>query len=93
MTGTDSKTPLSDSVDSFIAFILEVGSQPRYSHGWILFGILSIIPAIISGNVLQHTLTKLWRKEKPLAEVAITLLLNLMGLIFFTAIIAISIYL
>lgn len=79
-------------MDCLIAFILKVGSQPQYSHGWLLFGVLSILPAIISGNVLQHTLTKIWRKDKAFAEVSGTLLLNLFGLIFFTAIIAIVIY-
>ncbi len=79
-------------MDSLIAFIMDVASQPRYSYGWVLFGTLAVLPAIISGNALQHTLTKLFLREEYFKDVAGTLLFNFVGLIFFTAIIAIPIY-
>ena len=29
-------------------------SLPQYRYGWLLFGILAILPALVSGNMLVH---------------------------------------
>ena len=39
-------------------------SLPQYRYGWALFGLLAVILALISGNMLIHEAGRLWRRQR-----------------------------
>jgi len=46
-------------MDFLVSAFHEISSLPIYRHGWVLFGVLAIIPAIVSVNVLQQSIAQL----------------------------------
>ena len=40
-------------------FIIELSALPVYSYGLVLFSLIAIVPAIVSGNMAQHLASQL----------------------------------
>lgn len=75
------------------AFLESLYAAPHYAFGWIVLACIAILPAIVSGNLVQHYLSKLTKGEITLATVSKSLLLNLVVLVLCVYIIAYALYL
>lgn len=74
-------------------FIESIFSSPHYAYGWLVLAILAILPAIVSGNIIQHDLSKLFNGQSSLAETVKPLVFNLTILVICIGVIAYAFYL
>lgn len=58
-------------MDNIKHFLEALYNSPHYSFGWIVVAFLVIIPAIVSGNLIQHYLSKLSHGEIKFADAGI----------------------
>lgn len=80
-------------MDTIKTFLDALYSSPHYAFGWIVLALLAILPAIVSGNLVQHYLTQLSKGEITIAVVYKQLLLNLVVLVICVYIMAYAFYL
>jgi len=55
-------------MDAINTFYEALYNSPHYSFGWVAFACLAILPAIVSGNLVQYHLTRLAKSEAGLAK-------------------------
>ena len=72
-------------------FINEISAMPVYRYGLMLFALLAIVPAIVSGNMAQHLASKLTKNHidmKTIKQLALNLavFIGCVSLILFTLI-------
>lgn len=72
-------------------FINEISAMPVYRYGLMLFALLAIVPAIVSGNMAQHLASKLTKNQidmKTIKQLALNLVvfIGCVSLILFTLI-------
>lgn len=65
---------------------------PIYRYGLIFFALVLIVPAIVSGNMAQHLVTKIFKQPSSTPEHLKSLLGNLIIFIACTAVIIYAIY-
>ncbi len=53
---------------ALIDFIREIPNLPIYRFGLVLFALLLIVPAIVSGNMVQHLATRIVSKKLSLSQ-------------------------
>lgn len=58
-------------------FLEALFNSAHYSYGWLVLAVLSILPAIVSGNLIQHDISKYISGKKNINQVAKPLALNL----------------
>jgi len=75
-------------MDALKNFFEALFNSAHYSYGWLVLAVLSILPAIVSGNLIQHDFSKYISGKKSLNQVARPLLYNL--IIFLACICAMS---
>ncbi len=68
-------------------------NSAHYSYGWLVLAILSILPAIVSGNLIQHDLSKFITGKINLNQVAKPLLFNLIIFLVCICVMAYTFYL
>ena len=64
-----------------------------HRYGWLFVAAVALIPALVSGNMLQFYLTKLFRQKAPVAVLLKPVLGNLLILVICTTVIATAMYL
>jgi|GEM_PF-2788095 len=80
-------------MEAIKSFIETIYSSPHYSYGWLVLAVLAILPAIVSGNCIQHDLSKLMKGQVALADLVKSLLLNFMILLICISVVAYAFYL
>ena len=73
-------------------FIREIPNLAIYRYGLVLFAVLLIVPAIVSGNMVQHLATKIINKETTLNAGFKSLAGNFLVFIISVGIICYAIY-
>ncbi len=71
-------------MDTIRNFLEALSNSPHYSYGWLILAALSILPAIVSGNLIQHDLSKYFSRKISINQLAKPLLYN--TIIFVTCI-------
>ncbi len=79
-----------DVIKNFLETLL---NSPHYSYGWLVLAALSILPAIVSGNLIQHDLSKYISGKNSLKLITKPLLVNLIIFITCICIMAYAFYL
>ena len=77
---------------ALIEFIREIPNLPIYRYGLVLFAVLLIVPAIVSGNMVQHLATKIVRREISISDGFKALAGNLLVFITSVGVICYAIY-
>ncbi|MDG1249646.1 MAG: hypothetical protein P8O75_03340 [Gammaproteobacteria bacterium] len=72
-------------------FIIELSALPVYSYGLVLFSLIAIVPAIVSGNMAQHLASQLIKGNANIQLVKhlafnLTIFIACVGWILFTLI-------
>jgi len=80
-------------MESVKTFIETIANSPHYSYGWLVLAVLSILPAIVSGNLIQQDLTKLIKNTSEPNQIAKPLLFNTVILLICICIMAYAFYL
>ena len=57
--------------------IQSVMAWPVYRYGLLFFALISVIPAIVSANMVQHLITKIIQTPNTVSQHFIALLFNL----------------
>jgi len=63
-------------MEAIKTFLESIFTSPHYSYGWLVLAVLAILPAIVSGNIIQHDLCKLFNRKASLIQSAKPLLFN-----------------
>ena len=79
-----------DGIKNFIQALI---ASPHYSYGWILLACLAILPAIVSANLVQQEITKLFSRRPDKQPDIFALLVNVLILLISIAIITYAFYL
>ncbi len=79
-----------DTVKNFIEALF---NAPHYSYGWLVLAALAILPAIVSGNLIQQDLSNYISGKSEFNQITKPLLLNLIIFIICTCILAYAFYL
>ncbi len=74
-------------------FLETLSNSPHYSYGWLVLAALAILPAIVSGNLIQVDLSKLFKYKFKQAHTIKSLLLNISILLVCICIFAYAFYL
>jgi len=80
-------------MEAIKTFLESIFTSPHYSYGWLVLAVLAILPAIVSGNIIQHDLCKLFNRKASLIQSAKPLLFNVTILLLCIAVIAYAFYL
>ncbi len=80
-------------MDAIKTFLEMLFNSPHYAHGWLVLAALAILPAIVSGNLIQHDISMLLTGKNIKQNFYKTLLLNIAILLICIAIIANAFYL
>jgi len=80
-------------MDTIKTFYAALYNSPHYSFGWVVFACMAILPAIVSGNLVQHHLTRLAKNKASFAKEGKPLLFNAVILALCICIIAHAFYL
>ena len=80
-------------MEAIKTFLVALYQSPHYSYGWLVLAALSILPAIVSGNLVQHDLSRLMRGEIQHVGLIKSLLLNSAILLICVCIITYASYL
>ncbi len=80
-------------MDTIKSFLDALFGSPHYAFGWIVLAFLAILPAIVSGNLVQHYLTRLAKGETTVIAIYKQLLFNLVVLTICVCIMAYAFYL
>lgn len=80
-------------METIRGFLETLYNSPHYSFGWIIAACLSILPALVSANLVQYYLGKLKHGEIKLANASKLLLFNISILISCISIMSYAFYL
>ena len=80
-------------METIKTFLEGLYQSPHYSYGWLVLAALAILPAIVSGNLVQHDLSRLIRGKNQHVGNIKPLLLNTAILLICVSIIAYATYL
>jgi len=80
-------------MDTIRTILQAIYDSPHYAFGWIVIACLAVLPAIVSGNLVQHYLTRLGKGEIPITAAGKLLLLNIAVLTTCVSIMAYAFYL
>ncbi len=80
-------------MDKIIDILNLIYNSPQYSFGWLVVACLATLPAIVSGNLVQHYLVKFTKNDTARNSFYKPLLLNLAILTLCVCIMAYAFYL
>jgi len=80
-------------METIKAFLDTLYHSPHYSYGWLVLAALSILPAIVSGNLVQSDIFNLISRKKSISEIIKPIILNISILTICISIIAYAFYL
>jgi hypothetical protein len=79
-------------MDTAKNFFETLYNSPHYTYGWIILAVLAILPAIVSGNLIQHDLSKYLSGKISLKKILKPMLYNMVIFIACICIMAYAFY-
>ena len=80
-------------MDAIKTFLQALYNSPHYSFGWVVLALLAILPAIVSVNLIQHDISKLFRDKNSSRDLVKSLVINILVLIVSISVISYAFYL
>ena len=80
-------------MDTFKSIFEALMNSPHYAFGWLFLAILTILPAIVSANLIQHELSKVFNRKEGEKLDLNALIKNIFILLIAISIIAYAYYL
>ena len=80
-------------MDAIKSFLQTLVNSPHYSFGWIVVAVLAILPAIVSANLIQHELSRLFNEKSSNKGHIKALLINVIVLFVSVGVISYAFYL
>ncbi len=80
-------------MDAIKTFLGALFNSPHYSYGWLALAALTILPAIVSANLIQHDISKLISGKSKSNQIAKPLLFNITILLVCISVMAFAFYL